>query len=1194
MQPRLSRRSFLATAGGAALAGALLPDRSAQAATASPLSLLDGATAGDDPVAKIFNQALLLHTHWAEQEWDPSAGSYNPTFFWLVLGNAVLLKHGSYDASVAGISADELHAQTVSTIRVMAANNRLNGGTVWGKHEYFDSTSELYLELAARLLWDDLDSATQANIAQIITGQAAYTLSIGTGDDPLSPGWSTNGLAGGYMGDTKIDEMAVPAQILGPALAWYPDDANAAAWAHWLNVWLLNDTGLPPADQANPFEIDGTPISQWNTAQNIWDTFLVENHGSFSPCYQEETWRMSARVAAHFMLAGQPMPAAVTAKPNERQLWATMMQTMSTSGEPFMPTVDDRTHLFGRNLIPLVYLAQVRGNRYAARAEAMMASQLIPYLQFPPEYMLTKFSGQPTYEPEARAELGICYLFHLWRNASPQGPVQPVSEDEFYSAASGATNYGEGPGLLAQCTPKAFAATVTKAGFTKCVYAPEHDDWLFNVSGTVPSLIPSTSVNVSTQSSVAYNSLRDGFDGTASLLTLLTGSFTFPTVTARYVRMQGVTPATQFGYSIFEMSVYGPNSTNDLALHKTTTASSFDTVNNLTPQDATDGSLTTRWAVSIAERSNGASWIQVDLGSAVPISQCVIVWQAAYGKAYEIQVSTDGTTWTSVVTVPEPAGFQGFGYSGYATLPTGTAVYATSGNGAGEGALSVFNLDMPGVPGLNGQRTYTGSDGSVTIAASSPGVGAGSVTLTFNAVTGRYVRMQGIAAATVFGYSLYQFSVYAPGGTTDLALNQPTTASSFDAGNQNEGGPFPPQFATDGDPSTRWAVAVADRGNPAGWIQVDLGSSVQIGGVTLNWQAAYATAYEIQVSDDATTWSSVATVPQKRKFAGNWLNVDRRAGFVVSGSTNPITVTASQVTLSDGPAGGAAGMVVEAYASHSPAQTKAAAAHRRPSGGPAGLAASCADGYLSLFNLTGAATSQRAITIPQDGQLLLYRGNQSIVAAGTSYEVSLDAATAAVEPPRFTLSSGAALPAGLKVSVADSHHVTVTAPSGSSNVNATLTSSATGEQQPVTVKPGQAVTAVFGKGPLTPSQNLALGRTTFPTSPLPPTMSDPAFAVDGDPATTWTPGPGGRMVVDLGSKLDLGAVELTWHAGPVPAAQISVSADGLAYSSVGTTPGGPGQQSVTIGTPARYVAVAVPGWGTGSAELNEISVGAPA
>ncbi|MEV7098426.1 discoidin domain-containing protein [Amycolatopsis sp. NPDC051045] len=83
-------------------------------------------------------------------------------------------------------------------------------------------------------------------------------------------------------------------------------------------------------------------------------------------------------------------------------------------------------------------------------------------------------------------------------------------------------------------------------------------------------------------------------------------------------------------------------------------------------------------------------------------------------------------------------------------------------------------------------------------------------------------------------------------------------------------------------------------------------------------------------------------------------------------------------------------------------------------------------------------------------------------------------------------------------------------------------------------------------------------------------------AVDDDPATAWRPGPGGRMVVDLGTVATVSAVELTWTPGRVPAAVVETSVDGITYG-VGST----GR--------ARYVAVRTQ-WRTGHAGLTRVSV----
>ena len=87
-------------------------------------------------------------------------------------------------------------------------------------------------------------------------------------------------------------------------------------------------------------------------------------------------------------------------------------------------------------------------------------------------------------------------------------------------------------------------------------------------------------------------------------------------------------------------------------------------------------------------------------------------------------------------------------------------------------------------------------------------------------------------------------------GTQDLALDEPTTASSVQP---NTGNDYPASDATDGDPGTRWSSAFSD----PQWLEVDLGSQQNICSVGLLWEAAYATAFQIQVSNDNSTWTTV-------------------------------------------------------------------------------------------------------------------------------------------------------------------------------------------------------------------------------------------------------------------------------------------------------------------------------------------------
>jgi beta-galactosidase len=89
----------------------------------------------------------------------------------------------------------------------------------------------------------------------------------------------------------------------------------------------------------------------------------------------------------------------------------------------------------------------------------------------------------------------------------------------------------------------------------------------------------------------------------------------------------------------------------------------------------------------------------------------------------------------------------------------------------------------------------------------------------------------------------------APPGV-DLALHQAATASSV------QGGGLEATRATDGDLATRWASA---GGVDPSWLQVDLGGVKAFNTVVLSWEAAFAAQYQIQVSNDAQTWSVAAS-----------------------------------------------------------------------------------------------------------------------------------------------------------------------------------------------------------------------------------------------------------------------------------------------------------------------------------------------
>jgi hypothetical protein len=80
-----------------------------------------------------------------------------------------------------------------------------------------------------------------------------------------------------------------------------------------------------------------------------------------------------------------------------------------------------------------------------------------------------------------------------------------------------------------------------------------------------------------------------------------------------------------------------------LAFQKTVTASSVHAP-EYSPANAVDGNPSTYWSSTFAD----PAWLAVDLGAEYRISHIRINWEAAFSKAYAVQVSVDGQKWTDV------------------------------------------------------------------------------------------------------------------------------------------------------------------------------------------------------------------------------------------------------------------------------------------------------------------------------------------------------------------------------------------------------------------------------------------------------------------------------------------------------------------------------------------------------------------
>jgi hypothetical protein len=128
---------------------------------------------------------------------------------------------------------------------------------------------------------------------------------------------------------------------------------------------------------------------------------------------------------------------------------------------------------------------------------------------------------------------------------------------------------------------------------------------------------------------------------------------------ARYVRVTGTARQSQYGYSLYDLKVWStdggsttpPPTATLLSQGHPATASSAENGSFTAPM-AVDGNAGTRWSSAFSD----PQWLQVDLGASHTISQVTLNWETAVAKAFQIQASADGATWTTLASTTTSAG----------------------------------------------------------------------------------------------------------------------------------------------------------------------------------------------------------------------------------------------------------------------------------------------------------------------------------------------------------------------------------------------------------------------------------------------------------------------------------------------------------------------------------------------------------
>jgi hypothetical protein len=268
--------------------------------------------------------------------------------------------------------------------------------------------------------------------------------------------------------------------------------------------------------------------------------------------------------------------------------------------------------------------------------------------------------------------------------------------------------------------------------------------------------------------------------------------------TGRYVRVLGTARATAYGYSVFELEVYGnpgqsPYGGTVRTIPGKIEAEDFDTGGEGVAYHDLDASNTLG---------------QYRTTESVDIEGCTDT-----NGGYDVG-ETHTSEWLEYTVNVSKAGVYTF-QARVATTASGKALHAELDGQNITGTVSI--------PNTGGWQTWT------TVSVTTPVLTAGRKVLR--------VYME----SDQFNLNWVNFALQ----SEDLATGRKVVASSVETSQ------FPASYAFDGNDTTRWASAYKD----SQWIRVDLDTIRTISQVVLKWEAAYAGIYRIETATDTSSWT---------------------------------------------------------------------------------------------------------------------------------------------------------------------------------------------------------------------------------------------------------------------------------------------------------------------------------------------------
>jgi len=377
---------------------------------------------------------------------------------------ALLVHFGQYDARVTGVSRREALRRVKGVIRYCCFTHRTGPHTcTTGKHwggGWHGASWSSTLAHTIWLTWDQLDDETREMAARLIVAEADRFVGV----DPPS----------GKINNTQAESNAWHTRAMAIASVMLPGHPHAPTWREAYQRWTMNTLSVA-GDKTDDTLVDGKPVRQWVTTENVHPDFTLENHGIVYPVYMWASMHGLCHSGSYFLFAGLEPPE--TTYHHLRDMYDVYKRLQTWEGLPAYVNGSDKfLHLQVVDIIVHSFFAQVFKDREAAHLEWVELDIL--------ERMQARFTDGRLYPVEEVGKwsrvgnlslvLGGSYLLHYVR----QSDVTPVSRNEFERRITGVSYFPHGKFLLHRTPEKLVSFAWCKPYRVMGLIIPREGSWL--------------------------------------------------------------------------------------------------------------------------------------------------------------------------------------------------------------------------------------------------------------------------------------------------------------------------------------------------------------------------------------------------------------------------------------------------------------------------------------------------------------------------------------------------------------------------------------------------------------------------------------------------------------------------------------------------------------------------------------------